>query len=186
MRTARETYSKRATDTVQGFNEALEKPILENSLLPSMQKTRKGMKPTEVGTRSIYLQYCGRQNLRGRKKRSRPEAPQKSTTPESNKKWRRSLEKGKRGGEDEEKRRGRRETRRRMHDCGCVLWLRANARPRESERNPRCCLWEAEGERDGRQDLWVGLPLYLLAALAPPCGFTNLLLQGGGKNIKMS
>jgi len=148
------------------------------------------MKRTEVGTRSIYLQYCGRQNLRGRKKRSRPEAPQKSTTPESNKKWRRSSERGKRGGEDEEKRRGR-ETRRRMHDCGCVLWLRANARPRESERAPArertkpalLSLWEAEGERDGRQDLWVGLPLYLLAALAPPCGFTNLLLQGGGKKI---
>ncbi len=92
MRTTRETYSKRATDTVQGLNKALEKPILENSLLPSMQKTRKGMKRPEVGTRSVYLQYCGRQNLRGMKKRSRPEAPQKSTTPESNKKWRRSLE----------------------------------------------------------------------------------------------
>lgn len=139
MRTARETYSKRATDTVQGFNKVLEKPALENSLLPSMQKTRKGMKRPEVGTRSVYLQYCGRQNLKGRKKRSRSEAPKKSTTPESNKKWRRSLGRGKRGGEHEEKRMGR-GTRGRMHDCGCVLWRRANAHPRESERNPRWCV----------------------------------------------
>jgi hypothetical protein len=48
--------------------------------------------------------------------------------------------------------------------------------------------WRRRERGTGDKELWVELPLYLLAALAPPCGFTNLLLQGGGrvKNIKMT
>ncbi len=124
-------------------------------------------------------------NLRGRKKRSRPEAPQKSTTPESNKKWRRSLERGKRGGEDEEKREGGEE---RGGGCTIADAFCGDERTRAHERanETRAGVWEAQGERDGRQELWVELPLYLLAALAPPCGFTTRPLQGGGKNIKMA
>jgi hypothetical protein len=53
-------------------------------------------------------------------------------------------------------------------------------RARERANETRAGVLEAEGERDGRQEHWVELPLYLLAALAPPCGFTNLSLQGEG------
>lgn len=92
------------------------------------KKTRKGMKRPEVGTRSDYLQCCGRQNLRGRKKRSRPEAPQKSNTPESNKKWRRSLGRGK------ARRRTRREEKgERNEEEDARLWMRSVS---TSERAP--------------------------------------------------
>lgn len=57
-------------------------------------------------------------------------------------------------------------------------------RARERANETRAAVWEAECERDGRQELWVELPLYLLAALAPPCGFTNRPLQGGVKILK--
>jgi hypothetical protein len=52
-------------------------------------------------------------------------------------------------------------------------------RTRERANETRAGALVAEAERYGRQKLWVDLLLYLLAALAPPCGFTNLLLQGG-------
>ncbi len=186
MRTAREAYSKRATDTVQGFNKALKKPILENSLLPSMQKTRKGMKRPEVGTRSVYLEYCGRQNLRGRKKRSRPEAPQKSNTPESNKKWRRSLGRGKAG------RRTRREEKgERNEEEDARLWMRSvstsERAPARERTKPALVCWRRR-ER-GTGDKSSGLNCRFTSWLRwrrPAALLTCCSRGGGGKNIKMA
>jgi len=126
-------------------------------------------------------------NLRGRKKRSRPEAPQKSNTPESNKKWRRSLGRGK------ARRRTRREEKgERNEEEDARLWMRSASTseraPTRERTKPALVRWRRRERGTGDKELWVELPLYLLAALAPPCGFTNLLLQGGGrvKNIKMT
>ncbi len=185
MRTARETYSKKATDTVQGFNKALEKPILGNSLLPSMQKTRKGMKRPEVGTRSVYLQYCGRQNLRGRKKRSRPEAPQKSTTPELNKKWLRSLERGKRGGEDEEKRRGERN-----EEEDARLWMRSVATseraPARERTKPALVCWRRRGRGTGDKSTGLNCRFTSWLRWRRPAALLTCRSRGRGKNIEMA
>ncbi len=72
--------------------------------------------------------------------------------------------------EKTKRREGGRGTRRRMHDCGCVLWRRANARPRESERNPRWCVGGGGGE--GRATRALGWT----AALPPGCAGAALRL----------
>ncbi|CAK9262457.1 unnamed protein product [Sphagnum jensenii] len=85
---------------------------------------------------------------------------------------------GKSGAENTKRREGGEE-----RGGGCTIvdafCVDERTRARERANETRAGVLEAEGERDGRQELWAELPLYLLAALAPPCGFTNLLLQGG-------